>query len=150
MIYQGIVFTILLLAFAGEDIKTRLVPNKLLIGAGVVTIIWLFCTEQVLSGLLGGVVGFTLFSILFLLAPSKIGAGDVKLAGLIGLMVGFPLALLALPLALLIGSLVILTLIMLEKVKTTDSIPYAPYLCIGAIITLWAGRWLISWYWGLF
>jgi len=149
MIYQGIVFTAFLLVFAIRDIQTRLISNKLLLIAGAVTIIWLYFTGSVLSGLFGGCVGFSLFSVLYLLSREKIGAGEVKLAGLIGLMTGFPLVLLALLLALLTGSLVVGVLLALKRVKTIDSIPYAPFLCSGGIITLWAGRWLISWYWGL-
>lgn len=150
MIYCGLTFTIFLLAFAVIDIKTRLVPNKLLLVAGAVTIIWLFFTGSVVSGLLGGWVGFSLFGVIYLLSRGKVGAGDVKLAGLVGLMAGFPLVLLALLLALLTGSMVIGALLAFKRVKTTGSIPYAPFLCSGGIITLWAGNWLIGWYWGLF
>lgn len=150
MLYCGITFTIFLLAFAIIDIKTRLVPNKLLLIAGAVTLPWLCYTETVVSGLLGGCVGFTLFGLIYLLSRGNVGAGDVKLAGLIGLMTGFPLVLMALLLALLTGSVAIGALLALKRVKATDSLPYAPFLCAGGIITLWAGRWLISWYWGLF
>jgi len=150
MIYCGLTFTIFLLAFAIIDIKTRLVPNKLLLVAGAVTIIWLFFTGTVVSGLQGGLTGFSLFGIIYLLSRGKVGAGDVKLVGLIGLMAGFPFVLLALLLALLTGSVVIGILLAFKRVKTTGSISSAPFLCSGAIITLWAGRGLIGWYWGLF
>lgn len=150
MIYQGIVFTMFLLVFAVRDIQTRQISNKFLLIAGAVTIPWLCYTETVVSGLFGGCVGFSLFGALYFLSRGKVGAGDVKLAGLIGLMTGFPLVLLALLLALLTGSVVIASLLALKRVKIIDSLPYAPFLCSGAIITLWAGRWLISWYWGLF
>lgn len=144
------IFTTLLLAFAVIDIKTRRVPNKLLLIAGAVTLTWLFFTGTLVSGLLGGLAGFSLFSIIHLFSRGNVGAGDVKLAGLIGLMAGFPLALLALLLALLTGSVVIGALLAFKRVKATGSIPYAPFLCSGGIITLWAGRWLLGWYWGLF
>lgn len=150
MIYCGLTFTIFLLAFAVIDIKTRLAPNKLLLVAGAVTIIWLFFAGTIVSGLLGGLAGFSLFGVLYFLSRGKIGAGDVKLAGLIGLMTSFPLVLLALLLALLTGSVVIGALLAFKRVKATGSIPYAPFLCSGGIITLWAGKWLMSWYWGLF
>ena len=150
MIYCGITFTIFLLVFAVRDIQTRLVSNKLLLIAGAVTIPWLCYTESILLGLLGGCVGFSFFAALYFLSREKIGVGDVKLAGLIGLMTGFPLVLLALLLALLTSSVVIASLLALKRLKTTDSLPYAPFLCSGGIITLWAGRWLISWYWGFF
>jgi len=150
MVYWAIIFTIFLLAFAIRDIQTRLVPNRLLLISIAVTLICLYFIGSLMSGLLGGCVGFTFFGILYFLSRGKIGAGDVKLAGLIGLMTGFPLVLLALLLALLIGSVAIGLLLALKRIKTTDSIPYAPFLCSGAIITLWAGRWLVGWYWGLF
>jgi len=150
MIYCEIAFTILLLAIAVVDVRSRLIPIWLLLFAGVVALIYLVFTGTLVSGLIGGLIGLAVFGILYFLAPSKVGVGDVVLAGLIGLMVGFPWVSVALLLALLTGSMTIIVLVILKRVKTTGSIPYAPFLCSGAIISLWAGDWIISGYLGLF
>jgi len=49
---------------------------------------WL--TGGLANALLGGLTGFGLFMILALLGRGKLGAGDVKLAELIGQMSGYP------------------------------------------------------------
>lgn len=153
MVFSNIIFTVFLLAIVLVDVRSRLIPNNLLLIAIIVTIVTLpiiNSMDSLVSGLFGGFIGFGLFGILFLLAPAKVGAGDVKLAGLIGFMVGFPMVFLALLLTGLIGGLVIMALVALKRGKVLGSIPFAPFLCSGAIISLWAGSWIINWYWGLF
>jgi prepilin signal peptidase PulO-like enzyme (type II secretory pathway) len=64
------------------------------------------------------------------------GAGDVKLAALIGLMVGFPRVLWALALGVLAGGVTSILLLLFRLRGLKSYIPYAPFLCSGAIITL--------------
>ena len=150
MFYCNVAFTVLLLAIAIIDIRSRQIPNKLLLIGIIVTLPSIFLLGSFLSGVIGGCVGFVLFGILYLVAPDKVGAGDVKLACLIGLMVGFPLVLLSLSLAILIGGVISWALVAFKRVRVSGNIPFAPFLCSGAIVSLWAGDWIINWYQGLF
>ncbi len=150
MDFSNIIFTIFLLAFALVDLKTRLIPNLLLLIVVMVALPMVIMTGSLVSGIVGGCIGFAVVAGLFFLAPDKVGAGDVKLAGIIGLMVGYPMVFLSLLLTGVIGCLVIAPLVAFRRVKVIGSIPYAPFLCSGAIIALWAGTWIINWYWGLF
>ena len=150
MIYTIAIFTVLLLAIALVDIKSRLIPNIWLLIAAMVALPIVISMEYLLPGILGACVGFGSLSLLYLAAPSKVGAGDVKLAGLIGFMVGYPMVFLSLLLAGSIGAFALIALVALKRIKVSESIPYAPFLCSGAIISLWAGNWIINWYWGLF
>ena len=100
----------------------------------------LFCFvppgEDALTTLLGGAVGLSFFSLVALARQGDMGAGDVKLAALIGLMVGFPQVLWALSLGILAGGVVALFLLLTHLRELDSYMPYAPFLCLGAAITL--------------
>jgi leader peptidase (prepilin peptidase)/N-methyltransferase len=104
----------------------------------------------ILSGIIGGAIGFAFFLIIFLINPRGMGMGDVKLAGLIGLVTGFPLVIVALLIGIFIGGLVAIVLLLLRLKGRKDLIAYGTFLAIGPIVTLLWGTDIYSWYQGLF
>ncbi|TET18481.1 MAG: prepilin peptidase [Dehalococcoidia bacterium] len=103
----------------------------------------------VLSALLGGAIGFGLMFIPYLISRGGIGGGDVKLAGLIGLVTGFPLVFFALFLGILGGGLVAIALLISGVKSRKEPIPFAPFLAAAAMITLIWGPLIYHWYIGL-
>jgi prepilin signal peptidase PulO-like enzyme (type II secretory pathway) len=93
--------------------------------------------SEPLYALLGGAAGFGLFLLISLLTRGTLGAGDVKLAGVIGLMTGFPAVFMALLWGIILGGVGALALMALGRAGRKTYIAYAPYLCLGAIIALW-------------
>jgi prepilin signal peptidase PulO-like enzyme (type II secretory pathway) len=87
------------------------------------------------SRALGGGAGFGLFFLLGVLGRGALGFGDVKLAGVIGLMTGFPSVLVALATGVLLG-VVALALLVTGRATRKSKIAYAPYLAAGAMIVL--------------
>jgi len=65
--------------------------------------------------------------------------GDVKLAGLMGFLLGFPLILVALYFAFLTGAVVGVILILLGKKKFGEQIPFGPFLVVGTFVAWWWG-----------
>lgn len=102
------------------------------------------------SALIGGLVGFASFLLLFLLRPGGLGAGDVKLAGLIGLLVGFPGISVALFVAIGLGGLGAAFLLVFRRMERRGTMAYAPYLSLGAMVALLYGQTIIAWYLGRF
>jgi len=86
----------------------------------------------------------------FIIYPSGMGLGDVKLAGLIGLAVGFPMVLVALFIGIILGGLVAILMLSLKLKSRKDVMPYGVFLGIGPIITLLWGKSILSWYLGIF
>lgn len=127
-----------LLLIAVIDLRHRLILNVLIYPAAVVALLLRFVPpgEDALTTLLGGAVGLTFFSLVALLRRGDMGAGDVKLAALIGLMVGFPQVLWALTLGILAGGVVALFLLLTHLKELKSYMPYAPFLCLGAAVTL--------------
>ena len=78
------------------------------------------------------------------------GFGDIKMATLIGLVTGFPLVLVAILLAVVLGGLVAVVLLLLKLRGRKQAIPFAPFLSLGAIVALFHGTSLVDWYLGLF
>lgn len=73
------------------------------------------------------------------------GFGDVKLAFLMGLVLGFPKIIFALYLAFLTGAFTGVILILVKKKKFGEQIPFGPFLTASTIITLFWGEEIIKW-----
>jgi len=127
-----------LLLVAIIDLRYRRVLNVLLYPAMAATLALHSLPSQgdTFAALLGGAVGLLPFLLVALVRPGGIGPGDVKLAFLIGLMVGFPQVVWALSLGILAGGVVALILLLTQRRGLESRIPYAPFLCFGAVLTL--------------
>lgn len=90
--------------------------------------------------------GFFLF--IFLISKGAwMGFGDVKLAVLMGLILGFPYILVALFIAFLTGAIIGVALMSLQKKGLKSEIPFGPFLIIGTFIALFWGEAILNWYW---
>jgi prepilin signal peptidase PulO-like enzyme (type II secretory pathway) len=120
------------------DLRYRLVPNVLTYPAAAATLLLnlVIPGQSPLIALLGGAVGLATFLLVALLKPGDIGGGDVKLAALIGLMLGFPLVLWALLLGATAGGITAILLLLIRRWEPKSHIPYAPFLCLGAMCCL--------------
>jgi leader peptidase (prepilin peptidase)/N-methyltransferase len=113
-------------------------------------LIWPPDKPAILSGVIAGAIGLVFFLIIFLINPRGMGMGDVKLAGLIGLVTGLPLVIVALLIGIFIGGLVAIVLLVLRRKGRKDVIPYGTFLAIGPIVTFLWGVEIFHWYQGLF
>jgi leader peptidase (prepilin peptidase)/N-methyltransferase len=120
------------------DIEHRRVLNVMLAPAAVISLglSLLPGSPSLLQAVIGGVVGFGLFLLIGIIGRGRMGAGDVKLAGVIGLMTGFPDVLIALALGIIAGGLAALALVLTRRAGMKSYIAYAPYLCVGAMVAL--------------
>jgi prepilin signal peptidase PulO-like enzyme (type II secretory pathway) len=133
-----------LLAVLVIDLEHRRVLNVMLAPAAPVVVLLSLLPGMpgLVPSLLGGAAGLGLFVIVFFISRGKMGAGDVKLAGLIGLMLGYPAALNALVWGIILGGVAALLLLVTRKVGRKSYMAYAPYLSAGALIVLlrlWGG-----------
>ncbi len=123
---------------AVSDLETRIVPNLAILPAAILCLAGtaVFCLPCVPRVLLGGAIGFGLFFLLWAIYPAGMGFGDVKLAGYVGLVAGFPRVLSCLVAAILAGGLVALVLLATRRVGRRSYIPYAPFLAFGGALAL--------------
>lgn len=99
---------------------------------------------------IGGAVGFGLALLVVLLSRGGMGWGDVKMAALIGLVVGFPVVFFTLIMAAILGGVVAAILLLLKKKKRREAIPFGPSLSVATIVTLIWGEHILIWWLGLF
>jgi len=78
------------------------------------------------------------------------GWGDVKMAGLIGLMTGYPDVFPAIFAGIVIGGITAVLLILMGKKSRKDAIPLGPFLALGSFLALIWGHEIIDWYLRLF
>jgi prepilin signal peptidase PulO-like enzyme (type II secretory pathway) len=134
----AIIITLLLLVIAAVDLERRLVLNELVLAGAILALghAALAGWPTLMMSLLGGLVGLALFAVAAVLGRGALGAGDVKLAGLLGLVLGYPAILQALFLTVVIGGITAGILLVTRKVERRTMIPYAPFLAAGGILGL--------------
>jgi len=87
-----------------------------------------------------------LFYVVALVSRGGMGGGDIKLIAMFGAFLGWKNCLVTIFCGVLLGSLVGVTLLVLRRKGRKDPIPFGPFLCIGALISLFYGREIIYWY----
>jgi len=132
------------------DLKFYLIPDKVLFPAIIITLLYrlLLAGEGgIWNYILAALAASGFFLFLFLLSRGEwMGFGDVKLAILLGLLLGFPNILVGLFLAFLFGAIIGLGLLFLKKKGLKSEIPFAPFLIIGTFLAMFFGIQLIQWY----
>ena len=142
------------------DLEYHILPNKL-VYPGIVVALAISVAFSVLpnnleivpeikSAAAGGGIGLGLFLLIIVVSRGGMGWGDVKMASLIGLVIGYPLVFVALFLAVVSGGLISWVLILTKAKSRKQSIPFGPFLSLGAIATLLWGNIILDWYTGLF
>jgi leader peptidase (prepilin peptidase)/N-methyltransferase len=99
----------------------------------------------IVDAAIGGGVGFALLLLPAILYRGGMGWGDIKLAGLIGLVTGFPLVFIALFLAIIGGGLTAAILLLAKLKSRKDAIPFGPFLSLAAMATMFWGSDLLNW-----
>jgi leader peptidase (prepilin peptidase) / N-methyltransferase len=99
-----------------------------------------------LSQLLGGAAASGIYLLIWLAYPKGMGFGDVELAAFVGLVTGYPGALVAVFASVVLGGFAALGLLVLGKAKRSSYIPYAPFLVVGALLMLLWGEPFLAWY----
>lgn len=143
------------------DVEHRVVMHPVsLFGAVAGALLGIFVLNGPISTLIGGAAGFGIMFGLYLLGFvfSKImsrirgeevdevalGFGDVNLAGVLGLMLGWPRIGVVLLFAILLGGAVSLFLVigmaLTKKYRPLTAIPYAPFLVIVAAVIFYMAR----------
>jgi leader peptidase (prepilin peptidase)/N-methyltransferase len=99
--------------------------------------------ERLIAGAAAG--GFLLLAALAY--PGGMGMGDVKLAGVMGLCLGASVAP-AILLALLVGVLFGVVVIARKGARAgrKTSVPFGPFLAIGALVGVFAGQQIVDLY----
>ena len=131
------------------DLKHKIIPDKLNLAGFILGLPFIFVTREVFfSGAIGFFVGGGLLLLIAVLSRGGMGGGDIKLAAVMGLLLGWKYLLVALFLAFLAGGIIGTLMFLLRIKKMKEAVPFGPYLALGAIIAALEGDKIISWYIG--
>lgn len=142
-----------LLAFAAAatvlaivDLAEKRLPNAVIFPAlGAVALLlvpatWVLGTWwPLLWAIVGSAAMFAVYFLLALISPASMGMGDVKLALIIGLLLGwFGLSawLVGLLAAFVVGGVIALIALAMRRVTLRGSIPFGPSMLAGALIAV--------------
>lgn len=144
-IYELIIACFLIIIFV-YDLKYYIIPDKVIYPAIAITAIYQlsrFGLEYFYAGL--GAAAF--FLLIVLVSKGRwMGVGDIKLAFLMGLFLGWPNILMALFLAFFIGAIIGIGLIIAGKKQLKSEVPFGPFLVAGTFLAMFWGQKLINWY----
>jgi leader peptidase (prepilin peptidase)/N-methyltransferase len=143
-------FCATLVVVSATDLSHRIVPNVVVLPATAVVLVAMTALEPSPEWLFGA-LGASLFLFAAALAyPAGMGMGDVKLALLLGAMVGryVPVALMVGMVAALVPSAVLFA--RHGSAARKMAIPFAPFLAFGGLVALFLGEPLLDAYLSLF
>lgn len=120
------------------DLEHRRVLNIMTLPAALLVFLASFLPigPAPIASLLGGAVGYAGFLLIHLVGGRRLGLGDVKLAGVIGLMVGYPLVITVLLIAMILGAIGAILLLVTRRAGRRDFMAYAPYMSIATLLAL--------------
>lgn len=141
------------------DVEYRIVMHPVsiagaILGAFVGLIKYGADTEGLITTLAGGAVGFAVMFLLYKLGEVfmkfvnrrrgesidevALGFGDVNMAGVVGLFIGFPPIILGLLFAVIVGGLVsilyVIGMVVTRRFRAFAALPYAPFLALAALV----------------
>ncbi len=144
------------IALSMIDIDSRKLPNRIVIPSLVIVFALLALASlgngdwwPLLWAAVGGAMLFVFYLLLALIYPAGMGFGDVKLAGLIGLILGFlgwGALIVGAFAAFLLGGLFSIGLLFTGKATRKSGIPFGPWMLLGAWVGIIFGREISSWY----
>jgi leader peptidase (prepilin peptidase)/N-methyltransferase len=148
-VYLGV-----LVLVTATDLEHHIIPHRFILPAILLALVAGFFVDWMTwkAALLGGAAGLVFFSAAYVFAaalyPGKIalGMGDVTLATFIGLAVGFPSALVAVMLGVLMGGLFSTLLLATRRATLRTAIPYGPFLVLGGLIAMFWGQVITRWW----
>lgn len=152
MLYYTL-FTCILVAISVIDIERMLIDSDLLLASSLLFLgLVMVSGGEVARHLLGALAGFAGYFLIYIAGrrifkKEALGFGDVLLMAVMGLVLGignvciagisaFYAALLYLLVKKVIG----------RNLRIKNEIPFAPFICIGGLISIFFGESILNWY----
>jgi leader peptidase (prepilin peptidase) / N-methyltransferase len=139
------------------DFKHFIIPDKLILAIAVISLIYFTYTlgTGIYYFLLSSLILFVVLMGLkiiarFIYGREAFGMGDVKLGAVIGFILGWKPALLAIFFGFLLAGLAIMVMAILRKIKRKSYIPFGPFIIGGMVTYLFFGKIIVFWYFQVF
>lgn len=136
------------------DYDHSIIPDHLNLGIFVVAIMifisgvslgengWNDLLFQIFGLLAGG--GF--FFLIAVVTNGAMGGGDIKIMAALGFLFGLSHTLVLMFFSFILGGIISSLLLLFKIKKRKDYIPFGPFICLAALITIFWGDAIIQWY----
>ncbi|RCW66397.1 prepilin peptidase [Saliterribacillus persicus] len=138
----------LLMIVIVSDLNYMLIPNAILL-----FFLPLFIFVRIISPLepwydmiLGAVLGYVLLALIIIISRGGMGAGDMKLIALLGIILGWQDVLLTFFLASLYGTVISIALLLTRKWDRKKMIPFGPFIALAALTIYFFGEEIVELY----
>ena len=150
-VYWPLTWVLLVLSFI--DLDLRILPDVvtlpgIVVGLVVAPLVGLLGFWNALLGVLVGGGALYLIGLLgeLILKKESMGGGDVKLAAMLGAFMGWKMVVLALFIAFFVGAVVGVIVIARKPKDWDSSLPFGPFIAMGAVAALLWGETALLWY----
>ena len=146
----AIVFCTALVAISAADLEHLIVPNVIVLPAAAVVLAAQTAIHPSFEWAVSALALAAFLMVAALVYPGGMGMGDVKLALLLGAMLGRTVAI-AFAVGVLSALVPSIWLIAQHGTKARKmKIPFAPFLALGGVVALFAGSYLLDTYLSLY
>jgi prepilin signal peptidase PulO-like enzyme (type II secretory pathway) len=133
-----LLITYAFIAIFVSDLRYQTIPDEIVYLMIIISLPYALRVSYAFQAALGAAI---FFGLLVLVTRGRgMGVGDVKLAGLMGLALGFPGIVVALMFAFLTGALAGVILVLTRKKRFGEHIPFGPFLTSATWISLFWGQ----------
>jgi leader peptidase (prepilin peptidase)/N-methyltransferase len=135
------------------DLEHQIIPDEISLPGIVIGFIcsfflpghsWLNSLLGILLG--GGSLLLVAYAYQWLTGNDGMGGGDIKLLAMMGAFLGWKSILFIVFASSLVGSVIGITMMLVQKKDSKLAIPFGPYLAFGAVLYIFYGRQIIHWY----
>ncbi len=151
-----LVFFASLMAISVIDLELQIIPNRIIYPTIVLSLPLLAVAalaegdiRRMATALAGAAIAFAILLLVHLISPASMGFGDVRLAFVLGLFLGwFDLSHVAIGLfvGFALGAIVGVGLMLFGGRTRKDSVSFGPFLAAGAAVAVLFGEPLLSWW----
>jgi len=141
-------FCTVLVAISAIDIERFIIPNRIVLPSAAVVLVAQKALHPSVEWLIAGLGAATFFFVAALAYPGGMGMGDVKLALLLGFMLGrtVPIAIFVAMISALVPSIYLFA--RHGSAARKMKIPFGPFLALGGVVALFAGGAILGAYLG--
>jgi leader peptidase (prepilin peptidase)/N-methyltransferase len=138
------------------DVDTKRLPDAIVLPSYIVAVV-LFASagliagdfERMLTAAVGGVALFIFYFVLAFAYPGGMGFGDVKLAGVLGIYLGWMgwgALIVGAFAAFLLGGVISIALVLVRRAGRKTAIPFGPWMIAGAFVGIFFGQQIATGY----
>ncbi|WP_432408063.1 prepilin peptidase [Wukongibacter sp. M2B1] len=136
--FTYITLSSILLTISIIDIKTRIIPDKVIILGSILGAIIMLLNDNIsiINALLGIVICGGIIAVISIMTKGAIGMGDAKLFACIGIFLGLQSTLGVMVIATMLSGLTGLILLTFKIVGRKATLPFAPFISVAAIFIM--------------